>query len=146
MNYSRVLLLISLALAGTVIAAEPEAAQLPPAANKPGITFDKDILPMLKESCVGCHGEVKPKAGLRLDSLDAVLKGGHGGKEKVVTAGDSAKSPLVVAVARIDPETAMPPMKKGRPAPAGAPQRPPPKPLTAEQVGLVRAWIDQGAK
>ena len=142
MTYSRISLLLSLAMAGTVIAAE----QLPPAAAKTGVTYDKDILPMLKESCVGCHGEVKPKAGLRLDSLEGVLKGGHGGKEKVLTPGDSANSAIVIAAARIDPETAMPPMKKNRPAQAGAPQRPPPKPLTPEQVGLIRAWIDQGAK
>ena len=98
---------------------------------------------MFKESCVGCHGDMKPKAGLRLDSLAAVLKGSKDGK--VVNPGDGTKSLLVEASARIDPETAMPPMKK-RPAPAGAPQRPPPKPLTAEQVGVLRAWIDQGAK
>src|SRR6185369_15505328 len=117
MNYSRISLLIGLAMAGTVVAAEPDLSKLPPAAKQTGVTFEKDIEPMLKESCVGCHGDMKPKAGLRLDSLAAALKGSKEGK--VVVPGNSAKSLLVQAAARIDPETAMPPMKK-RPAPAAA--------------------------
>jgi hypothetical protein len=130
---------------------------------------------MLKASCVRCHGAVRPKAQLRLDSLDGVMKGAKDGP--VVTAGDSANSLLVKAVSQLDPQTAMPPKMRGRgpggpqgtnapampppggpggpdagggpggPGPGGQPRfGPPPKPLTAEQVGLVRAWIDQGAK
>ena len=67
-----------------------------------------------------------------LDTLDAALKGGKHGK--VITVGDSAKSDLVLSVAHVgDPDSFMP---KGRDA----------KPLTPDQIGLIRAWIDQGAK
>jgi len=161
-----------------------DVSKLPPGSDKQGVTFDKDILPIFTASCVGCHGEKRPKHDLRLDSLDAVLKGGREGK--MVIPGDSAKSLLVAAAARIDNSIAMPPKggprrRPGGPPPGGGPgnggpppgpdggpgggpggpggpggdaggpggpgrQGPPPKPLTAEQVGLIRAWIDQGAK
>src|SRR5262245_15725739 len=142
-----------------------DTSKLPPAAGKADITFAKDIQPLLKESCVRCHGENRPKAGLRLDSRDGILKGSHDGK--VVEPGNSKGSLIVIAAARIDDETAMPPKRGfgkggGRPggpppqgggtnnSPAKGPGGPgnfqPPKPLTADQVGLLRAWIDQGAK
>ncbi len=147
MNHTFALLLAGLLTAGTAFA-EVDLSKLPAASPKTDITFEKDILPIFKESsCVRCHGAEKPKAGLRLDSLQTVLKGSKDGK--VVVPGNSAKSDLVIAVARLDPETAMPPTGKGRKrpgAPSIAPQGPPPKPLTAEQVGVIRAWIDQGAK
>ena len=151
-----------------------DASKLPPSADKQGVTYANDIQPLFKASCVRCHGEDRPKGDLRLDSLGAVLKGGKDGK--VVVPGDSAKSLLVAAAAQIDPEIAMPPKRGpgGRGGPSGAGERPPGGPggdgpppggaggpggfggrggfgppakaLTSEQVALVRAWIDQGAK
>src|SRR6266850_1885838 len=163
-----------------------DISKLPPASKKSALTYANDIRSMLESSCFRCHGEQRPKGGLRLDSLEALLKGGEDGK--VIVAGNSQKSPLVVAVAQIDEETAMPPKRgpgRGGPRgpggpgekggfggpggpPAGGPGGgppprdggggprggpggpgggfgPPPKPLSAEQVGLIRAWIDQGA-
>lgn len=179
-------------IAGAVASASAafDASKLPPASTKTGVTYATDIKPLLDASCIKCHGAEKPKAGLRLDSLEGVLKGSKEGKILVVS--NSAKSLIVEAVSQLDPESAMPPKpRKGRPgkggpggqpgqgggeggqpkegqgngdhpqagapgagAPGGGagaggkggPQGPPPKPLTAEQVGLVRAWIDQGAK
>jgi hypothetical protein len=168
-------------------AATVDWSKLPPAAKAEGVTFAKDIQPLFKESCVRCHGADRPKAQLRLDSLEGVLKGAK--KGTVLTAGDSSGSLIVKAVSQLDSESAMPPKPRARrgpggpggtnaPAmppreggPAGAPEGdhgpggpppgagegnrppggprnfgPPAKPLTAEQVGLVRAWIDQGAK
>jgi hypothetical protein len=138
--------------------AQVDLSKLPPASSKTGVTFQNDIFPIFKDSCVRCHGEEKPKAGLRLDSAEAAVMGSkrkNGTYSKVLVPGDSAKSDLVIAIARLDPETAMPPTRQGRPRkpdaagtdqPAGGPPPPPAKPLTAEQVALVRAWIDQGAK
>jgi len=112
---------------------------LPPASTQSGVTFTNDIQPIFTASCMPCHssaGPKKPKAGLALDSLAGVLKGGRDGK--VITVGDSAHSDLVMSVAHIgdDPDTFMPKAPKGKKA----------KPLTPDQIGLIRAWIDQGAK
>jgi mono/diheme cytochrome c family protein len=112
-------------------AADVDVSKLPPASDKKDLTYAKDIKPIFEKSCFKCHGEEKQKGKLRLDSVAAVKKGGEDGE--VITAGQSAKSPLVHAVARLDEDSAMPPDGKG-------------DPLTKEQIGLIRAWIDQGAK
>lgn len=153
--------------------AEIDLSKLPPASTKTGVTFATDIKPLFDASCVRCHGPKEAKGRIHLDTLEGVLKGGEDGK--IVEVGQSAKSSLVIAISQLDPETAMPPKRKGKGkgkgpgapggtnAPADAhgpgemhgtnapganarPQKPPAKPLTAEEVGLVRAWIDQGAK
>jgi mono/diheme cytochrome c family protein len=164
----------ALLLAGFAItalsAAEPDLSKLPAPSTQKDVTYAKDIKPMFEASCLRCHGVREQKGGLRLDSLDAALKGSKDGK--VITPSNSAKSVLVIAVAQLDPETAMPPKGRGRgrggPRGPGAQQNstntsaagertqggpggpgnmpPPAKPLTPEQVGLIRAWIDQGAK
>jgi uncharacterized membrane protein len=120
----------------TLAAAAADTAQLPPASTKTGVTFATDIKPILDQSCVKCHSGEKPKAHLKLDTLEGVLKGSKDGK--VVLAGDSAKSPLVQSIAHVtsDKDAWMPPLHNK--ANIG--------PLTPEQIGLIRAWIDQGAK
>jgi Planctomycete cytochrome C len=112
-----------------------DLSKLPPPSTKAGVTFAADIQPMFGKSCVECHGEKKAKGKLRLDSLEGVLKGSEDGK--VVTPGNSATSMLVHNVAHAgDPDDFMPPPKNK----AGI------GPLSVEQIGLIRAWIDQGAK
>jgi hypothetical protein len=114
---------------------EVDPSKLPPALDRQGITYAADIKPILDKSCVKCHGAEKPKGKLRLDSLEGTMKGGEDGK--VVQLGNSAQSVLVHNVAQVgDPDLYMPPPKNK----AGI------GPLTKEQVGLIRAWIDQGAK
>jgi hypothetical protein len=189
-------LLTVIILAGATVGFSAQAAavdwsKLPAAAKTENVTFEKDILPIFKDSCVRCHGAERPKAQLRLDTLEGVLKGTKMGS--ILKSGDSANSLLVKSVSQLDPEIAMPPKPRvrrpggpqGTNVPAmkersegheggeGAEPRrerregeergsgpqgtnalgqrprnfgPPAKPLTAEQVGLVRAWIDQGAK
>lgn len=127
----RLTLALSLCAALALTATAAAKKEIPPASKKTGLTFDKDIKPIFEKSCFECHGDKKQKAKLRLDSLAATLKGGENGKAVVV--GKSADSSLVKSVARLVEDDAMPPEGKG-------------KPLTAEQIGLIRAWIDQGAK
>jgi uncharacterized membrane protein len=122
-------------LAATASAADA-AGQLPPASTKAGVTYAADIKPIFEASCVKCHSGEKPKAKLKLDSLENALKGSKDGK--VITAGDSANSLMVKCVAHVtaDHDSWMPPAHNK--ANIG--------PLTADQIGLIRAWIDQGAK
>jgi hypothetical protein len=152
-------------------AADTDWSKLPPVSTKTGLTFTNDILPLFKASCVSCHSGNRPRSGLRLDTIEGVMKGTE--KGTVVTAGDGANSLIVKAVSQLDSEIAMPPKPRARRGGPGGPGGgqapnfggapggpqgtnafgmrgrgfgPPSKPLTAEEVGLVRAWIDQGAK
>ena len=110
-------------------AADPPVAKLPPAA-KGTIDFAHDIRPILERSCLKCHGPDKQKGGLRLDDAKSALAGGNSGP--VILPGDkAAESRLLVLVAGLDAELKMPPD-----GPA----------LSAEDVGKLRAWIEQGAK
>jgi mono/diheme cytochrome c family protein len=144
---------LTFAACSVMAAPLPDPSKLPPAAKKEGLTFEKDIHPIFEDNCTRCHGDQRPRGGLTLTTLDAALKGGKDGK--VIVPEHSDKSPLVFSVAEIDGKVGMPP--KPRPARGGAaantnaPATPPAdqhpwKALTQEQVGLIRAWIDQGAK
>ena len=103
-----------------------QVAQLPPPAGHP-VAFSKEVKPILEASCMKCHGRGKDKGGFRIDNRDTLLKGGESGP--AVIAGKSAESLLIALVQGVDPDNLMP--KKG-------------SRLTPEQIGLLRAWIDQG--
>ena len=105
------------------------AADLPPPASGP-IDFAKDVQPIFASRCYECHGEKKQKSNLRLDDRENVTRGGESGKPAFI-AGKSADSHLIQLVAGTNPEEVMPP--KG-------------EKLTSKEIGILRAWIDQGAK
>ncbi|GMV99609.1 MAG: hypothetical protein AMXMBFR84_07480 [Candidatus Hydrogenedentota bacterium] len=105
-----------------------DAPTLPVAVTRP-VNFMDDIHSLLAERCWSCHGPNKQMAGLRLDSRDAILKGGESGP--AVVEGKSAESYLIELVSGQVQDLIMPP--KG-------------VPLNAEQIGILRAWIDQGLK
>jgi len=132
MRKTSILLGIALSMIISSQAADPDIKKLPAPAAKTGITFDSDIKPIFEKSCFKCHGPEKQKAKLRVDSLAAVKKGGEDGD--ILSVGKSEKSRLVHSIARIlDEDENMPPEGKG-------------DPLSKDQVALIRAWIDQGAK
>ncbi len=111
-------------------AAETNTVKLPPPARGE-IVFDRDIRPILETSCVRCHGGEKPRSHFRLDDRAAAIGGGDENTNDIVP-GDSADSLLIPYVARQVKDMEMPPMGRG-------------SPLTPEQIGRLRAWIDQGA-
>jgi hypothetical protein len=138
-------------IATTLLAAE---YKLPPPSTQQGVTYEKDIRPIFEKTCFKCHGPTKQERRLRLDSLEAVLKGCEDGP--VIFPGKSDKGDLVLEVTGMGDHD-MPPWpsptpllsreRPPTPPPAvGKDGLPPPQPLTAEQIGLIRAWIDQGAK
>jgi len=118
--------LVTLTDVRTLAAQTPSAAQLPAAAERP-ISFSTDIKPILQVSCVRCHGRGRSRGGFSIETRDLLLKGGDDGP--AVVPGKSAESHLIAMVAGVDPDEVMP--KKG-------------SRLTSAQVGLLRAWIDQG--
>ena len=110
------------------LAEEVDNQALPPAA-KSQADFSRDVEPLFRERCYTCHGPQQQMSGLRLDSKAAALAGGYSGP--VIKPGNSGESKLIHLVAGLKKDAIMPMVG----------QR-----LTAEQVGLLRAWIDQGAE
>jgi uncharacterized membrane protein len=136
MNLTKFMLATLATAFSFALAARADDVKLPPASTKTGVTYATDIKPIFDASCVKCHSGDRPKARLHMDTLDGVLKGTKEGK--IVTPGDSANSFIIKAVAHAvpDQDSWMPPLQNR----AGI------KPLTPEEIGLIRAWIDQGAK
>jgi uncharacterized membrane protein len=101
-------------------------------ANAPATTsfYAKQINPILDANCVACHGEAKSQGGLRMNSYELLMKGGKDGP--VVVAGNPQNSLLFKRV------TLPPDHKQFMPA-EGKP------PLHAEEIALIKAWIEQGA-
>ncbi len=89
--------------------------------------FERRIRPLLVENCQRCHSGEKPKATLRLDDRDGLLKGGERGP--AVVAGKPAASLLVKAIGYQDPKLRMPPSGK----------------LSDAQIAYVTAWTKMGA-
>ena len=120
---SAVLLLCLAPLGSTAIAEESDN-------NGKQIDFARDVEPIFKRHCLACHGPKKQESQFRLDVRAALLAGGDLG-EAAVVPGKSAESNLIKLVSGVDPDFVMPPEGER---------------LTAEQVAVLRAWIDQGAK
>ena len=110
------------------LAREIDIQALPPAA-KTQVDFSRDVEPLFKETCYSCHGPKQQMGGLRLDEKVAAMAGGYAGP--VIKPGNSAESKLIHLVAGLKKDLIMPMVGER---------------LTPEQVGLLRAWIDQGAK
>src|SRR5205807_8514112 len=97
------------------------------AAQTPTINYERDVRPILSNRCFGCHGPAQQQSGLRLDLRQNALRGGDYGP--VIVPGNSAESKLPLRLAGAEAGLQMPP--------TGA--------LPPEELGIFRAWIDQGA-
>ena len=93
------------------------------------VDFEAEILPLLEENCLDCHGPDKQKSELRVDRRAILLKGGDSGLSSLVP-GDPKGSYLIEVITESDPDKRMPP--KG-------------DPMTKEQVALLEKWITEGA-
>jgi mono/diheme cytochrome c family protein len=109
----------------------PARAEDPKPAERPPVSFYRDIRPILQDRCQGCHQPAKALGGLALTSYAALKKGGESEQPGVVP-GKPDESELL---SQILPSGQEPPaMPKGAPA------------LKPDQVELVRRWITEGAK
>ncbi len=97
------------------------------------VDFEKEILPILKGSCLACHNKTTTKAELILETAQEMIKGGESGHAVVPKRGADS---LLVKVASHQKKPFMPP-RDNKVAAAD---------LTPEQLGLLQLWIDQGAK
>jgi hypothetical protein len=95
-------------------------------APTPTIDFQRDIRPLLSNRCFKCHGPAVKKGGLRLDRREDAVK------REAIVPGDLDASKLIQRIAA-DDDDRMPPADAG-------------KPLTADEIARLRAWIKQGAE
>lgn len=111
-------------VAGILITAVLCAQSTEPAA----VDYARDVAPIFAKTCLPCHNNTLQSSGFRLDDPASALKGGYGGA--AIVPGNSSGSALVRRV-RGD---------------AGIPAMPPAGPrLSADQVEIIRRWIDEGA-
>jgi hypothetical protein len=102
-------------------------------AAEQSVNFSREIRPILSEYCFACHGpdEEQRKAKLRLDTKEGMLASKD--DVHIVKPGASGESELIKRLITEDEDDVMPPPKAG-------------KKLTAEQISLLKKWIDEGAK
>ena len=91
------------------------------------VDFNRDVRPILSDTCFKCHGPGETKGDLRLDKREDALDAG------VLSPGNVAKSEFVARLKSKDPEDLMPPPKAN-------------KTLTPEQIKTLETWIAEGAK
>jgi hypothetical protein len=122
----------------TASADEPvvDKSKIPAAASR-DVDFVKDIQPLLEASCVKCHSGKRAKHKYWMDEKEKAFAGGKS-EVAAIVPGKSLESTVVqfAADAVEDDDYKMPPLDK----------REKYKVWTKDQIGLVRAWIDQGAK
>jgi WD40 repeat protein len=132
MNFSR------FAAAFLLTGAVALAAKAPIPVKEPNRTtpvdFDGEVRPFLSDNCLSCHCQTTTKGGLNLETPELMLKGGDSGA--AITPQKGGESLILQAAAHLDDDLVMPPRDNKSKA----------KNLTSEQLGLLKLWIDQGAK
>jgi dipeptidyl aminopeptidase/acylaminoacyl peptidase len=110
--------------------AQPPAAdkaKRPTAPTAKAPSFHRDVLPIFRTACIGCHSMENPTSGLILTSYGALMKGGKGGAALV--PGKGAESRLVKYLTG-----------------ELKPQMPPGSGLKPKDIEAIRRWVDAGAK
>jgi hypothetical protein len=106
------------------------AARQPGAKDANDVRFIRDIRPILSNRCFKCHGPDLKKGGLNLQERTSALMELKSGNVAIVP-GKSAESELIRRITADDPAERMPPKSQ---------------PLSAEQIDMLKSWIDQGAR
>ena len=106
------------------------SAQGPAPSTTPAVSFNREILPILANNCFACHGpdEKKRETKFHFDTQEGMFL-----KKGVIEPGNAEESLLIEKITEPDPKERMPPPESGHA-------------LTEKQIGLLRRWIDEGAK
>src|SRR5690349_15153980 len=96
--------------------------------QRAGISFRRDVAPILLDRCQKCHGPEKAKGDYRLDSFDRLMNAGESGDAPVV-AGKPGESQLSQLIATADEDDRMPTKSE---------------PLPAASAAVIRKWIEEG--
>ena len=97
------------------------------------VDFDREILPIFRKKCLACHNATDAEGELVLETPASILRGGETGPAVIPQKGNDS---LLLMFASNREEPFMPPPKNDRNA----------EPLTPQELGLIKLWIDQGAK
>jgi mono/diheme cytochrome c family protein len=100
-------------------------------ATAAGPDYARDVRPIFEKHCYACHGPNDQTSSYRLDVRAVALKGGDSGETAIVPH-KSAASALIRHVSNPAPDQRMPPADSDVP------------PLSAEQIAILKAWIDAG--
>ncbi len=105
----------------------------PPLLSERPVSFSRQVRPILAEKCFKCHGpdNTARKANLRLDLEKDVFAGLN--SRKPIFPGHPKQSRAFLRIVEKNPALRMPPPDSG-------------KTLNPGQVGLIRKWIQRGAK
>jgi ankyrin repeat protein len=95
--------------------------------KSPAVQFVRDVVPILRDKCLSCHGPKIRQSGLRLDTRIEMLRGGKSGP--AILENDEAKSLLIRRISGSEAGMQMPP--------SGA--------LSEKEIEIFRAWIRGGA-
>src|SRR5947209_17085050 len=96
------------------------------------VDFEVEVLPVLRRNCIACHNSTKSENHLVVETPQTILKGGDSGP--AVTPKKSGESLLLKAAAHLDDPTMPPPDNNVKAMP-----------LSPDELGLIKLWIDQGA-
>ncbi|HCK71427.1 MAG TPA: hypothetical protein DHW38_07605 [Planctomycetaceae bacterium] len=107
-----------------------EAEQIARPADRT-VSFADDVFPILKQKCLNCHEGANPESGVRLDHYAKMI--GQSDGIPLVISGKSEQSLLIHVVSGLEADLQMPPEDAG-------------EPLSDEEIGILRAWIDQGVQ
>jgi ankyrin repeat protein len=118
-------ILVTVTVIGAVAQPDGGPAEQASAVQAP-IDFARDVQPIFQQSCYSCHGPTQQMNGLRLDRRADALRGGT---QVVITSGGSSTSKLFHRLVGDE----------------SGPRMPPTGSLPAEQIAVVKAWLDQGA-
>ncbi|XZE44358.1 DUF1549 domain-containing protein [Pirellulaceae bacterium SH467] len=121
--------LLVLGIAITLGSFHPSLRADETSAPKQPVSFSKDVLPILRDQCFGCHQPAKSEGSYSMTEHESMLRAGESG-ELAVVPGDSAKSHLIAEIVPKDGKAEMP---KGK------------APLKESEIETIRRWIDEGA-
>ncbi len=126
-HWTRTTTLLAGAAAIAALALTTSTSQ--PASAAQQVSFARDVWPIVESRCVSCHGPVDQFNDLRMDTAQAILAGGRGGK--ILVPGQPEQSTFYTRVNLPADDLDLMPAEGD--------------PLSPQEIETIRAWIAQGA-
>jgi WD40 repeat protein len=128
-HFARTLMALAVAFALSACSL-PAMESSGPASSPSEPSYSRDVLPILRANCFGCHQDAKKLGGYLMTRFDAMLAGGESGSLAIVP-NKAADSHLLKSIVPVDGKAEMPKSAKA---------------LSESDIDVIRRWIDAGAK